>query len=125
MSADPHACPPGPAASAKADRDAAMFCHLAAFAGFVFPFGDVIAPLVIWLMKKDASPYVDLHGREVLNFHVSMYIWALVSAILCLVLVGFVLLLGLMIIGVVCPIIGAIRASDGREYRYPLTIRFL
>jgi hypothetical protein len=125
MNGDPYACPQGSAALAKADRDAAMFCHLAAFAGLVFPFGDLIAPLIIWLMKKDTSPYVDLHGREVMNFHISMYIWAVVSLILCLVLVGFVMLLGLMVLGVVCPIVGAVRASEGREYRYPLTIRFL
>jgi uncharacterized Tic20 family protein len=125
MNGDPGTCPPGPAAPAKTDRDTAMFCHVAAFAGLVFPFGDLIAPLIIWLMKKDGSPYVDLHGREVMNFHISMYIWAFVSVILCLVLVGFVMLLGLMVLGVVCPIVGAVRASEGREYRYPLTIRFL
>ena len=50
------------------EKTMAMFCHLAAFAGVVIPFGNIIGPLVVWLIKKDSSPYIDYHGREALNF---------------------------------------------------------
>ena len=116
---------PGQYAPTKDDCNMAMLCHLASFAGMIIPFGDILGPLVMWLMKKDQSPFVDLHGKEAVNFHISMYLWMLLSLVLCLICVGFVLLLGLMVLDLVCTIIAAVRAINGREYRYPLSIRFL
>ena len=101
-------------------------CHASALLGVFIHFpGHVLAPLVVWLMKRDESPEVDAHGKEALNFQISMLIYNAVAAVFCLVLIGFVLLPVLWILNAVFAIIAAIKASDGEFYRYPLTIRFI
>jgi len=101
-----------------------MLCHLLVFSGYVFPFGHVIGPLVLWLMKKDELPEVDYHGCEAVNFQISMTIYVFVAALLCLVLIGIPILIGLVIFDLVVIIIAAVKANDGKRYRYPLCIRF-
>lgn len=112
-------------ASAKGERTYAMFCHLGALSGFVVPFGNIIVPLVLWLVKKDSSPFIDFNGRESLNFQISMLIYSLVSAVLILVVIGLFLLAGLWIFNLVIVIIAGVRAENGEQFRYPLTIRFI
>jgi uncharacterized Tic20 family protein len=103
-----------------------MFCHLLAFVAVLgIPFGNILGPLVIWLIKKDEIPFVDDQGKEVLNFQISLTIYAFVAVPLCLLIIGFVLLGAIVIGGFVLTIIGAIRASNGERYRYPLAIRFI
>jgi len=102
-----------------------MLCHLSALAGFFIPFGNLLGPLIVWLIKKNEIPSVDAHGKESLNFQISILIYAIVSGILVLVLIGFVLLIAVGIFSLVCIIIASIKASNGVPYRYPLTIRFL
>lgn len=99
--------------------------HFLTFAGYVFPFGNIIAPLVIFLMKKDESAYIRRHGAEALNFQISIMIYMIVSAVLALVVVGIFLLFALIIMDLVCTIIAGVRANDGKSYHYPLTIRFI
>lgn len=109
------------------DRDTrmwAMICHLSALASYVGIPG-IIAVIVIWLIKRDAHPYLDYHGRESLNFQITMCIAALVSGVLCLVLIGFLLLAVLGVVNLVLVIIAGIKANDGVSYRYPFCIRFL
>lgn len=107
------------------ERTMAMLCHLAAFAGVVIPFGNIIGPLVIWLIKKDSSPYIDYHGKEALNFQIAFTIYMLISLLLMMVLIGFILLPVLGIAGLVLMIIAAIKAKDGEQYRYPYIFRLL
>ncbi len=103
-----------------------MACHLSALAGFVVPaLGHVFGPLIVWLIKRADSPEIDAHGREALNFQISMLIYNLVAGVLCLVLIGFVLLAILHILNVVFVIIAALKAGEGEMYRYPLTIRLI
>ena len=109
----------------KEERTYAMFCHLGALSGFVVPFGNIIVPLVLWLIKKDSSPFIDLNGRESLNFQLSMLIYTLISAALMLVVIGFFLLAALWIFNLVIVIIAGVRAESGAQFRYPLTIRFI
>jgi uncharacterized Tic20 family protein len=109
----------------KDARTWAMLCHVAAFAGYIIPFGHIIAPLVIWLIKKDESPFVDDQGRESLNFQISISIYAIIAALLTLVVIGAVLLIALVIFDVVMVIIAAVRANSGEQYRYPLCMRFI
>ncbi len=108
-------------------RDArmwAMWCHLGALVGYILiPFGSILAPAVIWLMKRESDPFIDAHGREALNFQVTLLMYFVVAAILILVVVGLVLLPILYIGGVILTIHAAIHANDGRPYRYPFTIR--
>lgn len=102
-----------------------MVMHLSALLGYVMPFANLLVPLVIWLLKKDESPALDRVGREVLNFNISILIYAIVSAILMVVLIGFVLLAALWVFGLVVTIIASVRANEGSFYHYPVTIRFL
>ncbi len=117
--------PPKTTENSKDERMWAMLCHLGAFAGFVCPFGNIIAPLVIWLIKKDQFPLVEDQGKEALNFQISMTIYGLVSAVLCLIFIGFIMLFALAISFLVLTIIAAIKANEGNRYRYPLCIRFI
>jgi uncharacterized Tic20 family protein len=105
-----------------------MFCHLAGIAGLlpVMPvIGSIIAPLVIWQIKKDGSEFLDRHGKEAVNFQISILIYALVAGLLCFACIGFVLLPAVYIFDLVFLLIAAIKANNGEHYRYPLTIRFV
>jgi uncharacterized protein len=113
------------AMSEKDARTWAMLCHVGAFAGYIIPFGHIIAPLVIWLIKKDESPFVDDQGKESLNFQISMSIYAIIAVLLTLVVIGAVLLIALVIFDVVMVIIAAVRANSGERYRYPLCMRLI
>ena len=110
---------------APTDRTNGMLCHLLALAGYIIPFGHIIGPLIIWQMKKNESDYVDYHGRESLNFQISLTIYAMVSAVLILLVVGIFLLMAVGIGGLILTIIGAIKANEGERYRYPFCIRLL
>ena len=111
--------------SSKDERTWAMLCHISTLSGMIIPLGHIIVPLIIWLIKKEEFPLVEDQGREVLNFQISMTIYTITSAILCLILIGVVFLLILVIFGLVVTIIAAITANDGKPYRYPMTIRFI
>src|SRR4030095_13160072 len=118
--------PPSAPLSSADVRTWNVLCHASALAGFFFPgAGHIIAPLIVWLVKRGDSPDIDAHGKESVNFQLSMLIYSAISAIPCLVLIGVVLLAILHILNVVFVIIASIRASEGKFYRYPLTIRFL
>ena len=75
--------------------------------------------------KRADSPEIDAHGKESLNFQISMLIYNVVAAVLCLVLIGFALLLILHILNLVLVIVASIQASEGKLYRYPITIRLI
>ena len=79
----------------------------------------------MWLVKRGDSPEIDAHGKESLNFQLSMLIYDAIAAILCIVLIGIPILIILWIMNTVFVIIASIRASEGQLYRYPLTIRLL
>lgn len=103
--------------------DYAMIMHLMQFCGWAVPFLGMIVPLVLWQMKKD-DPYVDQQGRVIANWIISSFIYAIISVVLCLVLVGFALLGVLFICSIVFTIIGAVDANRGVVKSYPLSIRF-
>jgi len=110
----------------KDERNWAMLSHLLALIGyFAIPFGNIIAPLIIYLMKKDQSQFVADQARESLNFQISMTIYAIVSGVLVLILVGFLLLAALFVAGIVLTIIASVKAANGEAYRYPLTLRLI
>ncbi len=102
-----------------------MFLHLSVFAAYIVPLAGVIAPILIWQLKKAEFPEIDAHGKTVMNFIISMIIYSLISWLLVFVLVGLVLLVVLAIVGIVFPIIGALKANQGELWRYPLMIAFL
>jgi hypothetical protein len=112
--------------AASNTRTWCVLCHAVALIGFVIPgAGHIIGPLVVWLAKRGDSPEIDAHGKDSVNFQLSMLIYAIVSGILCLVVIGFFLLVILHILNVVLVIIASIRASEGTRFRYPFTICFI
>jgi uncharacterized protein len=110
----------------KDEQNWAMFCHLAALSGFVIPFGNIIGPLVIWLMKKDTMPLVDQHGKESLNFQITVLIAFGVCILLAFVLIGFALMFVVGIGALVLTIMATIKVSNGEfDYKYPFAIRLI
>ena len=99
--------------------------QLLGFAGFVFPFGNILAPLILWLIKRSDSPLLDRVGKEVLNFQISYTIYAVVTGLLCFVLIGFIIAPILFVAWIVLMVMAAVKTSNGEEYRYPFTIRLL
>jgi hypothetical protein len=91
----------------------------------VIPFGNVLGPLVIWLIKKDEFEYVKSQGREALNFQISMAIYCLIGALTICIGIGVIVLIAIGIVDLVFIIIAAIAANEGKDYKYPITIRFL
>jgi uncharacterized Tic20 family protein len=103
----------------KDDTNMAMLCHiLAIFTGF-------LGPLIIWLIKKDDSPYVDRQGKEALNFQLTVLIAWVASGLLTFVCVGFILMPIVAIVDLVFCILAAVKSSRGEEYLYPISIRFV
>jgi uncharacterized protein len=88
-------------------------------------FVPVIGPLIIWLLKKDESSFVDYHGKEYFNFLISYTIYSIVCWILTLILIGFIALGILGIMGLVFTIMAAVKSYEGNEYRFPLIFRFI
>jgi uncharacterized Tic20 family protein len=103
-----------------------VLCHATALAGFFVPWaGHILGPLIVWLAKRSDSPEIDEHGKESLNFQISMLIYNVIAGVLCLVLIGFVILAILHILNLVLVIVASIQASEGKFYRYPMTIRLI
>jgi uncharacterized protein len=102
-----------------------MAAHLSALAGYVIPFGSIIGPLVVWLIKKDEMPFVNSQGKEALNFQITMAIAALISIVLVFVVIGIFLLWAVAILDLIFIIIAAIQASKGVDYRYPFALRLI
>ncbi len=124
----PEAVPETPE-SKEINKDArmwAMICHLAGLAGIVIPFvGSIVAPLVVWQIKKDDYPFVDEQGKEAVNFQISMTIYGLIAAVLAFMCVGFVLLPAVAVFDLIFLLIAAVKANNGHHYLYPLSIRFI
>ncbi len=121
--------PPGEAVPKEA-KTFGMLCHLGALAGFIgIPFGNIIGPLVFWLVKKKDYPFVDDQGKESLNFQITVTIAAvalfLIALTIILIPLVIFLAIALTIFDVVMIIMAAIKANDGVSYRYPVCIRFI
>ncbi|MEI6858664.1 MAG: DUF4870 domain-containing protein [Shewanella sp.] len=99
--------------------------HVASFAGYIIPFGSILGPLIVWLMKRDEFPFVDECGRNCLNFKISIYIGVMISVVLMFVGIGFILIVLLAIADIVLTIIAAMKAGEGVSYKYPLSINFI
>ena len=103
-----------------------MLCHLAALVMLLgVPLGNILGPLIVWLIKKDQYSFVDSQGRESLNFQISMTIYGVIAGFLTIILIGWALLAILVVVNIILVIIASIRANSGRPYRYPITIRFI
>lgn len=107
-------------------RNMAMAVHLSALIAWVgIPLGHIIGPLVVWLTQRDKSEFIDQHGRESLNFQLSITLYSIIAFVLCFIFIGFLLLIAIFVMHLTLSIIAAMRANEGLHYRYPMTIRFI
>lgn len=117
-----------PVPNAPYDKELGIVMHLLPFAGFLLPSIPVVnfvAPLALWLFKRGESPYLDAQGKEVLNFQITVTIAAVASMVLMVVCIGMILLPVVAIAAAILCIIGAVKASEGKVYRYPLNLRLI
>ncbi len=121
--------PPPPPTTPTTSSDVrtwCVLCHASALLGLFFHFlGHLLGPLIVWLAKRGDSSEIDAHGKESLNFQLSMLIYDAIAAILCFVLIGIPILILLWVLNTVLVIVASIKASEGKLYRYPLTIRLI
>lgn len=118
------------------DRTFAMFTHLTLLAHMAIPFVAVIIPILMWMNKKDTSPYIADHGREAVNFQLSLMLYSIILPIIAIPIGLLLFVVGVAItvpiaavfpyvLGLVGMILAAMAANRGEMYRYPMTIRFL
>jgi len=118
--------PLSPEAREMQTRKWAMFIHLSVLAGHLVPVAGLVLPIVLWQIKKNELPGVDVHGRIVCNWVVSALLYAIVGVALIFACgLGLLILIPLSIVGIVFPIIGGIKANNGEVWPYPLSIKFL
>jgi uncharacterized Tic20 family protein len=101
------------------EKTLAILSHILTF------ISSFIAPLVIYLLKKDDSTYVAEHAKESLNFQITMFILFIISFILIIVLVGILMLWALSLINLILVIVATIKASENKMYRYPINFRLI
>ena len=102
-----------------------MLAHLSSFSTFIIPFGNVLGPLVLWLVKRDTMPFVADQGKEALNFNITVLIAAIISCILMFVLIGFLLIAVVAVGWLVLTILACIESNKGVAYHYPFTLRLI
>lgn len=113
--------------SSETDRSWAIGLHASPLIGLIVPLGNLLAPFIIWLIKKPESPYLDEVGKEVVNFQLSTTIYALACTIISFVTCGFgvILFLPLVLAWFIFVIMAVIKTSNGEPYRYPATWRLI
>ena len=104
-------------------RNLAMVSHLSAFVAF-FGIPSLVGPLVLWLLNRD-DPFVEGQAKEALNFNISFLLYGMVAAISIVLLVGLLALPAVLITWFVLVIVASVKAANGEDYRYPVTIRFV
>lgn len=107
------------------ERQWAMGAHLSGLCGMVIPFGNIVAPLVIWQIKKNESDFIAEEAKEALNFQIAVSIYVVAASILMIVGIGLILLPVIGIGSVVLMVLAAIKANEGQAYRYPGIFRLI
>ena len=112
----------GPAPTFETTPEERTFGMLAHLLGIVLGF---LGPLIIWLIKKDESSFVNDQGKEALNFQITVFIAMMVCGVLTFVIIGCILVPLVAVANIVFIIIGAMAANRGEAYRYPFAIRIV
>lgn len=102
-----------------------LMMHLSQLLAFASGGLGFVVPVVMWAMTKDQSATISQHGTRIINWLLSFLIYSLVSGVLCMVLIGFPMLIAVLLMSVIFPIVAAMKANNGELWSYPLTIRFL
>jgi uncharacterized protein len=107
------------------ERNFSVFMHLSQYSSFVVPFAGMILPIVMWSTERTKSPFIDQVGVHIVNWIISSIIYGIIFGVLCFAIVGIPLLIALVIVMLIYPAIGAIKAGNGEAWRPPFTINFL
>jgi uncharacterized Tic20 family protein len=120
------AAAPTSGAPTQDERTWGMIAHLSGFAVFLFPLGgNILAPLIIWLTRRDTSAHVEMEAREALNFNISVTLGWIVCGSLVFALIGIPLGAALFLYWLVMTIVAGVKASEGVSYRYPFSLRLV
>jgi hypothetical protein len=112
--------------AARQQRRWAALCHAAAVAGFIIPFvGNILGPMLIWMLKREEFPLVADQGKESMNFQILMTLLYVASALLLFLVVGLLLLIGLGVYNLIMISIASVKAGRGEAYRYPINMRLI
>jgi uncharacterized Tic20 family protein len=103
------------------ERTLGILSHILA----IVPGIGIFGPLVIWLIKKEESPFVSENAKESLNFQITMYIAWIIAWLLAVVLIGFVFVGALYALDLILVIIATIKTSENKIYRYPFSLRLI
>ena len=109
----------------KVDKQLLSVTHFSQLLSYITGFGGLIVPLIIWSLKKDEIHELDEHGKRIINFQLSLIIYALISIPFCFIIIGFIPLILVGLIGFIFPIINGIKASNGELPHYPFSINIL
>jgi uncharacterized Tic20 family protein len=117
------------------DKNFSVLMHLSILAHLVFPYVAVAIPIIMWMNKREKSAFIDDHGREAINFHITISIYSFVLPIIGVIIailtlgLGIIILIPLIFLPYVLSIVGMIMAivhtNRGEYFRYPMTIRFI
>jgi len=108
----------------REERTWALVAHLSTLSNCIGIPG-FVGPLIIYLIKRDEMPFASRQAKEALNFQISIFIYVIVSVVLMLVAIGVLLLIAIGIVSLIFTIVAAVKANDGFDYRYPMTIRLI
>ncbi len=100
------------------EKTIGMLCHIT---GLI----SIIGPIIVWLLKKDDSAFIDANGKQAINFQISIIIYTIGSVILMIVGIGFVLIFAVGIFAFIMIVIASIKAANGEIFQYPLTLQLL
>lgn len=114
-----------PSGPSSEERTWALGAHLSALCGHFIPFGHIFGPLIIWLLKRDTSAFVDDQAKEALNAQISFTIYFAICIALMPILIGFILFPVVWLADLILVIIAAVAANEGKRYRYPLIFRLV
>ncbi len=101
-----------------------MLMHLSQFVGYIFPLAGFILPIIMWTSFKDKNNTINEHGKNILNWMISVSIYSVIAIILVFLFIGFPLIIALGICSFLFTVLGALRASEGKIYKYPISIQF-
>jgi uncharacterized Tic20 family protein len=110
----------------RQDRSLLVLAHLSQLVPLLVGFGSLLLPLIIWMTNKHRIYQMDAHGKQIVNFQLSLIIYAIICVPLILLLgLGLIGFIVLGIISIIFPIINAIRVNNGERPNYPLSLSFI
>lgn len=110
----------------REDKQLLVITHLSQLLDYITGFGGFIVPLILWIVNKDKVIAMDVHGKSILNFQISLFLYAILSIPAIFIFgLGIITLLILVALGFILPIVNAIRASNGQEPTYYISIPFV